>query len=165
MRTFLLAVIGGSLIAGCSGPGQSTRNEGRDDEELRRYEREFQPSDFDQEPRDSIVAHTAPDGTRSADTTEAEPEVSADVVSGYRVQVFSTTNIDTAKARLGTFAALFPEEWFYLDFDPPTYKIRAGNFLTRYEADRFARMLEEHGVGGAWSVPQRVLKNPPPPRR
>jgi hypothetical protein len=85
-----------------------------------------------------------------------------ETVQGFRVQVFSTTSIDEANARKAELEEAIPQERVYLDFDPPTYKIRAGNFLTRYDADRFVRFLSDKGFTGGWAVPQRVFKNPPP---
>jgi hypothetical protein len=85
------------------------------------------------------------------------------MVQGFRVQILSTASIDSANARLREAAEAFPSEWYYLEYDAPTYKVRAGNFLTKYEADRFAKQLIERGYKTAWTVPQRVYKNPPPP--
>jgi hypothetical protein len=56
----------------------------------------------------------------------------------------------------------FPEEWFYVVYDAPTYKVRAGNFLERYEADRFGKLLAEKGYRDAWVVPEKVYKDAPP---
>jgi hypothetical protein len=86
-----------------------------------------------------------------------------DQAPGYRVQLISTTSIDEAKARKLYAESLFPAEWFYLQYDPPTYKIRAGNFLIRFDADRFRSQAVERGFAGAWVVPEHVFKNPPPP--
>jgi hypothetical protein len=167
MKTLLIAGIALLFIAGCSATKESRRDQDTppDDEVLRRYELEFEPSDFDQDRQDSSIVPAPATEIPGEEPAPAEPSVAQEVVPGYRVQVYSTTSIDTAKARLAAFRATFPEEWFYLDFDPPTYKIRAGNFLTRYEADRFARVLADHGIRSAWSVPQRVFKNPPPHAR
>lgn len=169
MRTVISAALTALLAAGCAGTGETGRHDvsPRDDEILRRYEAEFQPSDYEEEgvQADSGAINTPKPQEFSPDSLPPAPAAEPDIVSGYRVQVFSTTQIDTAKARLSAFQAAFPDEWFYLDFDPPTYKIRAGNFLSRYDADRFARMLADHGVRSAWSVPQRVFKNPPLPEK
>jgi hypothetical protein len=167
MKILILAALATLLAAGCAGTGGARQQEVSppDDEVLRRYEEEFQPSDYEEEHADSGGIQTPSQQEFGVDSLTPEPTGEPEVVSGYRVQVFSTSQIDTAKARLTAFQAAFPDEWFYLDFDPPTYKIRAGNFLSRYDADRFARMLADQGFRSAWSVPQRVFKNPPPPGR
>lgn len=84
-----------------------------------------------------------------------------DLVQGYRVQVYSTQDIDLARAKKEELELLIPEDWFYLEYDPPAYKIRGGNFLTRLDADRYVRILVEKGFANSWPVPARVYKSPP----
>ena len=90
----------------------------------------------------------------------AEP-ASLDMIQGYRVQVFSSTNIDEARAKKAQMDLLVQGEWFYLEYESPSYKVRAGNFATRFEADRFARMLSEQGYADCWAVPRRIYRQPP----
>ena len=161
MKT-LAAIVCSLFLAACSGSKDSSRpvSTSTSGGDLRRYEADFRPSDLDPEPNNwSADTITAP---RLADTTTNDTP-NGEMVQGFRVQLFSTTSFDGAKAELAQVESLFPEEWFYLEYDPPSYKIRAGNFITRHEADRFARMLVDRGYRSAWSVPQKVLKNPPPP--
>jgi hypothetical protein len=152
------------LVAGCSTSRESTEAQGDPAAELHAYESDFSPSDFDPEPTPgrpiSETPLERPEGTPSEETPTLSIE---EEVQGFRVQVYTTENIDSAKAKKAEFEALFPGEWFYLDYDPPSYKIRAGNFLTKYEADRFARRLSDHGYRNAWPVRQRVYKDPPAP--
>jgi hypothetical protein len=92
---------------------------------------------------------------------DSSTAISMELVQGFRVQVFSTLNIDLARMKKEEVELLMPEDWFYLEYDPPAYKIRGGNFTTRVDADRFARMLIEKGFADSWAVPQRVYKAPP----
>lgn len=153
------------LAGGCAGPKQSTesveqRGEGGN---LEKYEADFRPSDYDPDPATAAGdrrTRAKSSASTSADTVTVLPQ---EQVQGYRVQVFSSTDIDAARTKLAEAEEMVPGEWFYLDFDPPVYKIRAGNFVTKFEADRFARSMIEKGFPGSWSVPTRVFKNPPPP--
>ncbi len=160
-RTVVLFLTPLILSTGCGG-SSGTRSSGEEDyiREARRYEAEFRPSDFDsvqppipgnirEEPRETVVS--MPDAP-----------VSMELVSGFRVQIFSSNNIDDANLMKSEVEQHFREELFYLVYDPPTYKLRGGDFLTRYEADRFARLLKDAGYKDAWVVPERVYKNPPP---
>lgn len=164
MRRFHLFLIL-PVIAGCSGSRESTSGNQPPDagENLRVHESGFRPSDYDPEPESTTPGH----GTHAlapGETTAATPTVELqEMVQGFRVQILSTASIDSANARLREAEEAFPNEWYYLEYDAPTYKIRAGNFITRYEADRFAKQLIERGYKTAWTVPQRVYKNPPPP--
>jgi hypothetical protein len=131
----------------------------------RRFEARFTPSAEDRpattqgKDPDSPVRHS-----RRGDSTQHDPSpLPTEEVSGFRIQVFSTTDIDEAGVKKGEAELLFPGEWVYLQYDQPSYKIRVGNFLRRYDAERFRTLAVEKGFGGAWIVPSRVLKNPPPP--
>ena len=130
--------------------------------ELRAFEADFNPSSLDPEPGTPAKA-SRPDSSAVADgpATDLLP-AQVETALGFRVQVFSTTNIDEASAKKTELEEAIPHERVYLEYDPPTYKIRVGNFLNRYDADRFVRYLADKGFAGAWAVPQRVLKNPPP---
>ena len=130
--------------------------------ELRAFEADFKPSSLDPEPGTPAKA-SRPDSSAVADgpATDLLP-AQVETALGFRVQVFSTTNIDEASAKKTELEEAIPHERVYLEYDPPAYKIRAGNFLTRHDADRFVRFLSDKGFVGAWTVPQRVLKNPPP---
>jgi hypothetical protein len=154
------------VLLSCSSSRAPEAETGSAIAQLHGFESDFRPSDYEPDPLPP--GQTGP-RTVQADTIQLElpptetPDAPVEMVSGYRVQVLSTTNIDTAKARKAEIELQLPGEWFYLDYDPPTYKIRAGNFQTRYEAERFARVLAHQGYPNAWAVPQRVFKNPPPP--
>jgi hypothetical protein len=155
-------------LGGCSRTQQAVRGN-RDappSDELRRYEAEFRPSDHDAD--STAVAGSIPEsGNRDADdrSRDAAPDAAGELVPGFRVQIFSTTSIDVAKAKKAEAEAMFPGEWIYMQYDPPAYKIRAGNFLQRFEADRFIRLAVEKGYTESWTVPEKVFKNPPSPRR
>ncbi|MEW6509423.1 MAG: SPOR domain-containing protein [Bacteroidota bacterium] len=156
------------VLAGCAGSQQSQEEgDAAASETLRRYEADFRPSDHDPAPgnamqRDSAGHLTGRETPVTADTAATEAE---EYVQGFRVQIFSTTNIDAAQARKTEAESYFPGEWIYLEYDPPTYKIRVGNFRARYEADRFARLAAEKGFADAWTVPEKVLRHPGTPPR
>jgi hypothetical protein len=163
MRTSVLVFVS-LLIAGCGTSRDTAGAAGDPNAQLHGYESDFQPSDYDPEPAPGRPVSQSPLDRPEGTPTEETPTLSLqEEVQGFRVQVYSTDSIDSAKVKKTEFESLFPREWFYLDYDPPTYKIRAGNFLTKYEADRFARTLADHGYRDAWPVRQRVYKDPPAP--
>lgn len=154
------------LLSGCSHSEETTKTEVREEQPsaaVRRAEESFNPSDYDR-----IPATRREDTTTHATTSREAPAnlpapPAGELAPGYRVQIISTTSIDEANAKKLYAESLFPTEWFYLQYDPPTYKIRAGNFLVRFDADRFRAQIAARGFAGAWVVPERVFKNPPPP--
>jgi hypothetical protein len=168
---FFLVMAAALLLAGCGATKQTTQDDGRAaDEAIRSFEKGFQPSDHDPvKLRTHDRTHQRTDSSGTAiDAGSANPALS-ETVQGFRVQVFSTTEFDKARAKKAEFEAAFPDEWFYQTYQAPTYKLRAGNFLTRFEAERFARLLTDQGYREAWTVPETVFRTPgkrpatPPP--
>jgi hypothetical protein len=149
---------GAVLLFGCGGAKEAAK----DTEAETPYEAAFRPSDFDQP-----VSELFPQASGTSIQRDGGPRrdignpPSGEMTQGYRVQIIATTDYDEATTMKADVESQFNDEWFYLVYDPPTYKIRAGNFLERYEADRFARQLSEKGYKDAWVVPEKVLKNPP----
>jgi hypothetical protein len=166
MKLIALLFIPAALLSACS-PGTEATHEspatGAQDA-MGRYESDFRPSDHDTlPPPPSHADAPALRQNRDIPGNAAAPEGEGELVQGFRVQIYSTTDIDAAKAKKLEAESYFPSEWFYLQYDPPTYKIRGGNFLQRYEAERFVRLAADKGFGDSWAVPEKVFKQPPPP--
>jgi hypothetical protein len=156
-------VVAALLIAGCGSSREtSTGRTASSEDEVRTYESSFRPSDHDPQNQKTTrpILSTAETSAVVVPLESAEP-ASLDMIQGYRVQVFSSTSIDEARAKKEEMDLLVPGEWFYLEYESPSYKVRAGNFATRLEADRFARMLSEQGYAGCWAVPRRIYRQPP----
>lgn len=156
----LSLVMGILLLTGCGASKESEDNAGSSGR-LREYEAAFRPSEYDQPPADFFPETHDPTRKDTSNPTTDLPAQPQELIQGYRVQVFATTGYDDVTRLKGAVEAQFPDQWFYLVYDAPTYKLRAGNFLERYEADRFARVLAEKGYRDAWVVPEKVNKNPP----
>ena len=56
---------------------------------------------------------------------------------GFRIQIVSTSNRKLAKSVQARFESMYPGYIGHLNFEPPNYKVRAGDFLKRTEADLF----------------------------
>lgn len=164
MKYVGLLVVMTFIVAGCSGTKESTTKRpaaAEGSSEADAYERTFSPADHDPDNRTAPNQQTK-DGPTSAGGFDSAAAAESEMIQGFRVQLLATTDIDEVTSRKALLEQTFPTEWFYVEFDPPVYKLRAGNFATRYEADRFARTLAVQGFPDAWSVPARVFKNPPP---
>jgi hypothetical protein len=162
-RILAFSLLAALSAAGCGSSREQTKQQPEQPaaQDLAVFEQDFRPSDHDPRPQQQpqTTGDRVPDSL--AVPLETPAEESGEVVSGFRVQVLSTASIDLARSRKGELETAYPGEWFYLVYDPPTYKIRAGNFLTRMDADRFQQELSEQGYSGAWVVPERVTPNPP----
>jgi hypothetical protein len=170
MKTGLVVIAAAALLSSCTPSREGTREgtaRGSQDP-LGSYEADFRPSDHDTLAPPAVHAGPPP-FRQNRDTTGggsfSTPDADGELVQGFRVQIFATTDIDQAKAKKSEAESDFPSEWFYLQYDPPTYKIRGGNFLQRYEAERFVRLAAEKGFTNSWAVPEKVFKQQPPPQR
>jgi hypothetical protein len=164
MKSIALLLIPAALLSACS-PGRETTHESpaaAAGDAMGRFESDFRPSDHDTLPAPPSHAD-APLLRQNRDNPGNAAAQEGELVQGFRVQIYSTTDIDAAKAKKLEAESYFPSEWFYLQYDPPTYKIRGGNFLQRYEAERFVRLAAEKGFGDSWAVPEKVFKQAPPP--
>ncbi len=160
-----LLILPALLLCSCGAGRESTRETAQQDP-LGRYESDFRPSDHDTLPAAPATAGRAETGRTGDNAALPAPAGGeGDLVPGFRVQIYSTTDIDAAKAKKEEAESDFPSEWFYLQYDPPTYKIRGGNFIQRYEAERFIKLAVEKGFTESWAVPEKVYRQPPPPQR
>ena len=156
----LSLVIGILLLTSC-GALKESEEETKSKRKLKEYEASFRPSEYDQPVRDFFPETRGPTGKDTTTATSDLPPRSQELIQGYRVQIFTTSGYDDVTAMKEMLESQFPDEWFYIVYDAPTYKLRVGNFLERYEADRFVRLVAEKGHKDAWVVPERVYRNPP----
>jgi SPOR domain len=61
---------------------------------------------------------------------------------GYRIQIYvGNARADADAARLYTYQT-FPELNPYMNYTAPTYRIRIGDFMNRYDAERYLQQLK-----------------------
>ncbi len=82
-----------------------------------------------------------------------------DFTPGWRVQIFASPNMTTAETSAREARKRFTEP-VYLEYEPPYYKVRVGDFLTRAEADAMATRARAVApdYAKAWVVETLVLK-------
>jgi hypothetical protein len=73
---------------------------------------------------------------------------------GYRVQVFSTDNLDEANTMRSELLFKTNQKNVYLVFEPPFYKIKLGDFLNITEANQMNFKLNQMGY-----TESRVVKD------
>ncbi len=87
----------------------------------------------------------------AADTTAAQR------VLGFRIQLLQTEEAEEAR-KMQKDAILDLDTDVYVIYDEPYYKVRAGDFRTRYEAETFLEKVHGKGYTSAWIV--RTIINP-----
>ena len=91
----------------------------------------------------------------------ADTAVQRSQIRGFRVQLISTRNEEEARAVMRNAAISFSEPT-YREYDNPYYKIRVGDFKSRYEASLVQEQAIELGFHEAWVVRAMIWDGPPP---
>jgi hypothetical protein len=63
-------------------------------------------------------------------------------IAGFRVQLYYGANRAEALDLKSKFSALFPDIDSYLIYQQPYFRLRAGNFRSRYEAHQLLKKVE-----------------------
>ena len=67
----------------------------------------------------------------------------ANVIDGYRIQLFSGSERNNANALKTKFLKLFPETPAYLIYQQPYFKLRVGDYRTKIEAQNIFYKLQD----------------------
>lgn len=159
---WIFACFGILFIPSCAPSARETATgSGEETDVLHRYERSFNPSDYDVnqallEPSGPVENASEPEPTKPPILTTNE------LIPGFRVQVGFSEDIEIANQIKNDLTSRLPDGNVYLVFETPYYKIRVGDFETRSIANSTVRMLMEIGYRDAWVVPDRVHTSPPP---
>ncbi|MCD6337095.1 MAG: SPOR domain-containing protein [Candidatus Marinimicrobia bacterium] len=76
--------------------------------------------------------------------------------SGYRIQLISTQKLNKAIAIKAQADSLYSMP-VYVDFEPPNYKVRIGNYITNEEALVMQTAMKNQGFKFAWVVPSKIV--------
>ncbi|MFH1853529.1 MAG: SPOR domain-containing protein [Candidatus Neomarinimicrobiota bacterium] len=74
---------------------------------------------------------------------------------GYRVQILTTRNAAEAENFRGIMSAILSDSC-YVIYELPNYKVRAGDFINRRDAEELQNRLHALGYRSAWIVRTRV---------
>ena len=126
---------------------------------LKEYEATLNPSDFDQTVEVVQRTHESELQLQKQVEIPKDSTVLEETVSqGFRIQIFSSSNIDdVTDARLLAAEKMAPDS-VYLLYDAPVYKVRVGDFISRYEANQKLPDIVEKGYRDAWVVPDRIVQ-------
>ena len=114
-----------------------------------------------------VVRHDTLVGKPVADTSVVRKdtldiitsEETSNTIPGFRVQLMSTQSLSEAMGVRARANSLLSDYNIYIIYDSPYYKIRAGDFRSRYDASQAADYIASHGFPDAWSVPDNVFRD------
>jgi hypothetical protein len=150
----------------CATTTETTREEKGNGKEVDsgpsvKYEQQFNPADYNPSLA-AIQQMVKADTSGNSDEPEIVEATQPQTIPGFRVQVLSTTEIDSANAVRDELSSLPESVGIYVTYDSPYYKVRVGDFSSRPAANPLLKTVLNRGYADAWIVADRVLKNPPP---
>ena len=93
----------------------------------------------------SVIVHKDPRvdalTKKQAAINSAIKKSSARTMRGYRLMVINTNKRDEAIEAKTKIYTYFPDMKAYLSYQSPYFKLKAGNFQTRDEAERYRKLL------------------------
>lgn len=146
-----------SSMMGCA-PTENVKKEESDTrsaEMLHKHEKTFNPADYDPE-----IPFEVQEEKQKPQQPEESPALSEEVafVSGFRVQVTFTDNIDQANIVKDQVVPLVGDQNVYVVYEAPYYKVRVGDFLSRPDANGTLNILFQYGYKDSWIVPDKVKR-------
>ena len=85
--------------------------------------------------------------TLAAKRADLNKTVGIDQVMGYRVQIFTGSNRKDAYNAQAKFQEEYPDIRSYVIYSEPNFKVRAGDFKTRAEAEKLQGELNKFFTG------------------
>jgi hypothetical protein len=81
-----------------------------------------------------------------------------ETTSGYRVQIFFGSSRQAAYDAQAKFNEEYPEHRTYITYNEPNFKVRAGDFRTRLEAEKLLKEISPMFTS-LFIIPEKI--NPP----
>lgn len=63
------------------------------------------------------------------------------MIRGYRIQVVSSSTKSDVDGARGRFVKKYPKHKTYMNYKPPNYRLRVGNFRTKLDAEKFQNQI------------------------
>jgi hypothetical protein len=155
-----------AVVAGCTSSKPFQAEEKQKSEQpkekklpLSEYEATLNPIEFDREIE--IVQKTRSEEQKQQIPLEIPKDsmaVQEEVVQGFRIQIFSSSNVDETTLMKNLALEKFVGDSIYVVYDAPVYKVRVGDFVNRYEANQRLPEFVEKGYRDAWIVPDRIVQ-------
>ncbi|MBL7995075.1 SPOR domain-containing protein [bacterium] len=105
--------------------------------------------------KNQILTSVETNGRYAAQKKELK-EQKEQMVFGFRVQLYSTTDYYKALGVRDEAGAKLLDD-IYVDYEQPYYKVRAGNFTMRENAEEIKNIAKSLGYADAWVIQTNVL--------
>ncbi|MBI4429921.1 MAG: SPOR domain-containing protein [Ignavibacteriales bacterium] len=122
------------------------------------YEATLNPSDYDEEITSVQNVHQEETQREELNIPKDSVTVEEEISQGFRIQIFASASIDEANSTRMAATMKLGQDSVYVVYDPPVYKVRVGDFPTRYSASQRLPLFIEKGYPDAWVVPDRIVQ-------
>ncbi len=171
MRTIILCLVTSFLFfTFCAGPQPTVKPDQPEDKPVSRPPRGEQDESFDpMSLGDYEVIDEKPASSTTAPAADIDQLLKGDAlpdslknarkVPGFRVQLVATRDVEEAHALMRNAVISFDDQ-VYRTFDDPYYKIRVGDYQSRFEANTIQEEAVDKGFLEAWVVRTMVWNDP-----
>lgn len=123
------------------------------------YEATLKPSDYDEEIDIVKKAHEEEKQRFELEVKrDSTVVVEEEVAQGFRIQIFSSSSIDEANSLRASVQQMLSGDTVYVVYDPPVYKVRVGDYVSRLEANKMLSFMLDRGFRDAWVVSDKILR-------
>lgn len=161
IKLFIFSVSLLVCLSGCVTPSKELQKESNEDVKkfFEKYETDFDPADYDDDIKNDIEKDI---NSREIERSVRKDNVEPEIISGFRIQILMTSNIDEANQLKADLSSKLTNDYVYLIYEAPYYKVRVGDFIERTTANQTLQSLIDMGYNSSWVVPDKVYKIPPP---
>lgn len=93
--------------------------------------------------------------------TDTQPKITAPVKTrGFRLQIFSASTRQAAEDARNRAKQQLSRDDIFIDFEPPYFKVRVGNFKTRKDADKLLDTIKKQGYETPFVVETQIQNSP-----
>ena len=85
---------------------------------------------------------------------------SAGKYKGYRVMVISTNDRELAYKTRSDILRYFPDKGVYMGYQSPYFKLKAGDFIKKEDAEKFRKELSKFFSGSLFVMPDIIILRP-----
>jgi cell division septation protein DedD len=93
--------------------------------------------------------------------TDTQPQITAPVKTlGFRLQIFSASTRQAAEDARNRAKQKLSRDDIFIDFEPPYFKVRVGNFKTRKDAEKLLETIKKQGYETPFVVETQIQNSP-----
>jgi SPOR domain len=124
----------------------------------------FSLSLYAQDSTETVIVHKDPRVDllvkKQAEANASIKRATSRTAKGFRIMVINTNKRDEAMAAKNKVYTNFPELKAYLIYQSPYFKLKAGNFKTREEAQQYQKYLSAYFPKGVFIINDTIEVTP-----